>query len=61
MINPVQSIPSTTMRQFPAWFNAAASIDPMSKAALAHLWFVTVRPFDDGNGRIGRTIADLAG
>jgi Fic family protein len=48
------------MRQFLDWFNVAASIDPVSKAALAHLWFVTVHPFDDGNGRIGRAIADLA-
>src|SRR5271156_6666865 len=47
------------MRQFLDWFNVAASIDPVSKAALVHLWFVTVHPFDDGNGRIGRAIADL--
>ena len=32
----------------------------MLKAALAHLWFVTIHPFDDGNGRIARTIADMA-
>ena len=36
------------------------SIDPVLKAALAHLWFVTIHPFDDGNGRIARAIADLA-
>ena len=42
------------------WFNASASIDPVMKAALAHLWFVTIHPFDDGNGRIARAIADLA-
>ena len=41
------------------WFNAPASIDPVLKAALAHLWFVTIHPFDDGNGRIARAIADL--
>ena len=35
-------------------------IDPVLKAGLAHLWFVTVHPFDDGNGRIARAIADLA-
>jgi Fic family protein len=34
-------------------------IDPDLKAALAHLWFVTIHPFDDGNGRIARTIADM--
>jgi hypothetical protein len=35
-------------------------IDPVLKAAEAHLWFVTIHPFDDGNGRIARAIADLA-
>src|ERR1700677_4937608 len=42
------------------WFNSATMIDPVLKAGLAHLWFVTVHPFDDGNGRIARAIADLA-
>lgn len=46
--------------QFTDWFNKPASIDPVLKAALAHLWFVTIHPFDDGNGRIARAIADLA-
>ena len=41
------------MRAFLAWFNAADPIDPVVKAGLAHLWFVTIHPFDDGNGRIG--------
>ncbi len=40
--------------------NANADIDPVLKAGLAHLWFVTIHPFDDGNGRIVRAIADLA-
>ncbi len=48
------------MSQFLGWFNGSASIDPVLKAALAHLWFVTIHPFDDGNGRIARAIADLA-
>jgi Fic family protein len=48
------------MSQFLAWFNAPAEIDPVLKAALAHLWFVTIHPFDDGNGRIARAIADMA-
>ena len=39
---------------------APADIDPVLKAALAHLWFVTIHPFDDGNGRIARAIADMA-
>jgi Fic family protein len=47
------------MRAFLAWFNAAGEQDQVLKAALAHLWFVTVHPFDDGNGRIARAIADM--
>ena len=46
--------------RFFTWFNAKSPIDAVLKAALAHLWFVTVHPFDDGNGRIARAIADLA-
>ena len=46
--------------EFLAWFNAPAEVDPVLKAAIAHLWFVTIHPFDDGNGRIARAIADLA-
>jgi Fic family protein len=42
------------------WFNAEPAIDPVLKAGVAHLWFVTVHPFDDGNGRIARAIADMA-
>jgi Fic family protein len=45
---------------FVAWFNGDASVDPVLKAGLAHLWFVTIHPFDDGNGRIARAIADMA-
>src|SRR5579863_6182034 len=47
-------------KQFLKWFNAAAHGDAVMKAALAHLWFVTIHPFDDGNGRIARAIADMA-
>jgi Fic family protein len=43
------------MRAFLDWLNdGAVSCDPIIKAALAHLWFVTIHPFDDGNGRIAR-------
>ncbi len=42
------------------WFNAAPDIDPVLKAAIAHLWFVTIHPFDDGNGRMARAVADMA-
>ena len=47
------------MQAFLDWFNAPSQIDPTLKAALAHLWFVTIHPFDDGNGRIGRAVSDL--
>ncbi len=48
------------MASFITWFNAPASIDPVLKAGIAHFWFVTIHPFDDGNGRIARAIADMA-
>jgi Fic family protein len=48
------------MKEFLAWFNSKKSVDAVLKAAIAHLWFVTVHPFEDGNGRIGRAIADMA-
>ncbi|MFM7316712.1 MAG: Fic family protein [bacterium] len=48
------------MAQFQAWFNGPTSIDPVIKAALAHLWFVTIHPFDNGDGRMARAIADMA-
>jgi len=47
------------MNRFLKWFNSDNSIEPVIKSALAHLWFVTIHPFDDGNGRIARAIADL--
>jgi Fic family protein len=48
------------MKAFVDWFNKDADIDPVLRAGLGHLWFVTIHPFDDGNGRIARAIADLA-
>lgn len=48
------------MRTFLTWFEGGEAMDLVLKAALAHLWFVTIHPFDDGNGRIARAIADLA-
>jgi Fic family protein len=47
------------MDEFLIWFNDKQVIDPLIKAGLAHLWFVTVHPFEDGNGRIARTITDF--
>jgi Fic family protein len=48
------------MAVFLDWFNGEARLDPVLKAAIAHLWFVTVHPFDDGNARIAHAIADMA-
>jgi Fic family protein len=56
---PAARVPKE-MKAFLDWFNTAADIDPVLKAALAHLWFVTIHPLDDGNGRIARAIADMA-
>jgi Fic family protein len=42
------------------WFEAAKGIDPVLKAGIAHFWFVTIHPFEDGNGRISRAITDMA-
>jgi Fic family protein len=48
------------MERFLAWFNSGAEPNGIIRAALAHLWFVTIHPFKDGNGRAGRAILDLA-
>jgi Fic family protein len=48
------------MQTFFDWFNGETATDPVLKAALAHVWFVTIHPFDDGTGRIARAIADMA-
>jgi Fic family protein len=48
------------MKFFLDWFNGQDDTEPVLKAARAHLWFVTIHPFDDGNGRIARAIADMS-
>jgi len=48
------------MKAFLDWFNADDGTDLVLRAAIAHLWFVTIHPFEDGNGRIARAIADMA-
>jgi len=48
------------MQMFLDWFGKDQAIDPVLKAGVAHLWFVTIHPFEDGNGRIARAIADMA-
>jgi Fic family protein len=47
------------MTKFLTWFQEPGDIDPLLMAGLAHLWFVTIHPFDDGNGRIARAIVDM--
>ncbi|MCS6766949.1 MAG: Fic family protein [Candidatus Protistobacter heckmanni] len=48
------------MANFLNWFNKDAEHEPLIKAGLAHLWFVTLHPFEDGNGRIARAVGDMA-
>lgn len=50
---------SEEMQRFLAWLNAKEDLAPILKAAIAHLWFVTIHPFDDGNGRIARALTDM--
>jgi Fic family protein len=57
---PAASRVSGEMQVFLNWFNARDNEDWVVKAALGHLWFVTIHPFEDGNGRIARAIADMA-
>jgi Fic family protein len=47
------------MNAFLKWFNASPELDPVLKAGVAHFWFVTVHPFEDGNGRMARALADM--
>lgn len=55
---PAQSLPAE-MRRFLTWANARSDEPALLKAGLAHLWLVTIHPFDDGNGRIARAVGDL--
>ena len=47
------------MERFISWFNTENNLDAVLKAAIAHLWFVSIHPFDDGNGRIARALTDM--
>jgi Fic family protein len=47
------------MAQFIDWFNRVTTIEPVIKSAIAHLWFVSIHPFEDGNGRIARALTDM--
>jgi Fic family protein len=55
---PAAPLLDKEMSRFLEWANEPGKIDPVLRAGLAHLWFVTIHPFDDGNGRIARAIAD---
>ena len=57
-VAPAAARLETEMGKFLNWFESNEQ-DPLLKAAIAHLWFVTIHPFEDGNGRIGRAIAEL--
>ena len=53
------SLVETEMNRFLDWFNNNGGMDLVIKAAIAHLWFVIIHPFDDGNGRITRALTDM--
>lgn len=58
---PPPELLDSEMSKFVAWFNNSRnSFDSILRAGIAHLWFITIHPFDDGNGRLARAIADLA-
>lgn len=56
---PGADLIETEMNRFLKWFNENDKIDLVIKAAIAHLWFVTIHPFQDGNGRITRALTDM--
>lgn len=56
---PASDVLETEMNRFIEWFNTEHTIEPVIKAAISHLWFVTIHPFDDGNGRMARAITDM--
>ncbi|PCE66758.1 cell filamentation protein Fic [Sediminicola luteus] len=55
---PTASRLENEMNAFIEWFNTNEGVEPIIKSAVAHLWFVSIHPFDDGNGRIARAIGD---
>ena len=56
---PASEVVPAMMDEFLTWINGMQEIDPILKAGIAHLWFVAIHPFDDGNGRLTRTITDM--
>ena len=57
---PAAELVPGEMEKFLDWFNADSTPKDYIKSAVAHFWFVSIHPFDDGNGRISRAIADMA-
>ena len=57
---PPAQLLDVEMNDFLLWLNVDQQNDPVIKAGLAHLWFVTIHPFEDGNGRIARAVGDMA-
>ena len=57
---PLAQLLDVEMNDFLLWLNVDQQNDPVIKAGLAHLWFVTIHPFEDGNGRIARAVGDMA-
>ena len=56
---PKAALLAAEMKQFLDWYNNEQELESLLKAAVAHLWFITIHPFDDGNGRIARAITDM--
>lgn len=56
---PEAKLVDREMKRFIRWFNKEEKFDPVLKAAVAHVWFLTIHPFDDGNGRIARALTDM--
>ncbi len=55
---PAEKLPEY-INDFLEWLDTDNNVNPLIKAAIAHLWFITLHPFDDGNGRIARAITEL--
>src|SRR6266851_1682906 len=58
-VAPIARRVASEMGKFLKWLDGSEQQDPLLKAAIAHLWFVTIHPFEDGNGRVGRAIAEM--
>lgn len=56
---PKASLISKEMKAFTYWINNTSTDDAVLKAAIAHFWYITIHPFEDGNGRIARAITDM--